>query len=221
VRRPAFQAGEARFDSGTRYQSRYPMARRLAFEAEMACSIHAWRSRRHNGRAAPRVRAVLARPSRWRNLNQPGNRCVVMGLISDFVVASAEDAVRYALVGRGEEPAPPGRFLRAGYKNFAPLALEMLWAILRHEKWDVGHHHLEHVFHTKDGANYLGRFPDELVDLIAALDEAAMKQVADAWAVPQEVPGNAADLSPVLRDLKRLATQAQQSRRGLYLWVSL
>jgi hypothetical protein len=98
---------------------------------------------------------------------------------------------------------PANRFLRAEYKNLTPLALGMLWAILRHEKWDVSHHRLEHVFHTEDGESWLERFPDEFVFRISVLGETTASQAADAWARSDEVRSSSDELKPVLRDLKR------------------
>jgi hypothetical protein len=44
---------------------------------------------------------------------------------------------------------PPDRFQFVSYKNFTPIALGMLWAVLRHEHWDEERHDLEHV--TEEG----------------------------------------------------------------------
>jgi hypothetical protein len=142
-----------------------------------------------------------------------------VGLIADFVVATPDDALQYESLVQGPRPLPPDCFERAEYKNFTPLALEMLWAILQHEKWDSRRHSLDHVFHTDE--TWLMRFPDELVNLISLLDEATATRAADIWARAKEVPGNSDELKPVLRDLKHLAIQAQKSGRSLYLWVSL
>jgi len=143
-----------------------------------------------------------------------------VGILADFVVAAPEDALEYGTLIREGRPISPDRFQRAEYKNFTPLALGTLWAILRHEKWDVKRHWLEDVWHADNGEEWLFRFSDELTELLAALDEAAINADADAW-VGREVPGNAEELKPVLRDLKELAVQAQQRRRSLYLWGSL
>jgi len=144
-----------------------------------------------------------------------------VGLLADFVVAAPEDVLQYGSQLRSGKPLPPDRFQRAEYKNFTPLALEMLWAILRQEKWDVRSHRLEHAFRTEGGESWLERFPDELVRLISALDETAANQTADAWARADEVPVNSNELRPVLRDLKQFATQARKSGQSLYLWGSL
>ena len=97
----------------------------------------------------------------------------------------------------------------------------MLWAILRGEQWDVRRHDLEHISHTEGGESWLFRFPDELVQRLSALEQADLRQAADDWVHPREVPGNSDDLLPVLRDLKKLAILAQMQGRNLHLWGSL
>jgi hypothetical protein len=145
-----------------------------------------------------------------------------MGLLTDFVVASSKDALQYESHVLEGTPIPPDRFQHACYKNFTPLAVEMLWASLRGEPWDVERHSLEHVYHTGDGETWLERFPDELVHRLSALNEADQDQVADAWArAEEEVPGNSEELRPVLRDLHQLAIHAQKTGRSMYLWGSL
>ncbi len=144
-----------------------------------------------------------------------------MGLLADFFVATPEDALKYGAFVQNGDPIPTDRFQVAPYKNFTPLALEMLWAILRHEQWDVKRHNLEHVFHAVGGESWLFRFPDELVQRLSALKEADLHQVANAWAHPPEVPGNSDELLPVLLDVKQLALQAQMYGRSVYLWGSL
>jgi hypothetical protein len=146
--------------------------------------------------------------------------CVAVRFLADFIVAAPEDALEYGRLIREGRPISPDRFQRAEYKDFTQLALGMLWAILRHEKWDVKRHRLEDVWHADNGEGWLFRFPDELTELIGALDEAAINADAHAW-VGREVPGDADELKPVLRDLKELAIQARQRGRGLYLWGSL
>jgi hypothetical protein len=96
-----------------------------------------------------------------------------MGLLADFFVATPEDALAYGQCGG--RPLSD-RFQRAEYKNFTPLALEKLWAILRHETWDPKRHSLEHVCHAENGETWLFRFPSELVHLLSILDEATARR---------------------------------------------
>lgn len=142
-----------------------------------------------------------------------------MGLIADFIVASPDDALRYrVLLGR---PLPPDRYELAEYKNFTTLALEKLWALLLGEEWDVDRHRLETIAIWENGEQWLFRFPEEFVHLLSGLDPSVMRRTAQAWVDPREVPGNADELMPVLYDFRRLATQARQKNKGLYLWGSL
>jgi hypothetical protein len=145
-----------------------------------------------------------------------------MGLLTDFVAATREDALQYEAFVRAGNSASPDRFERCEYKNFTPLALELLWAVLRGDKEAKKLRRLEHIYHTGDGETWLERFPDDFVRLLSALDENAVTSVALVWADGNvEVPGNAAELEPVLRDLRRLAVQGRESGRSLYLWGSL
>jgi hypothetical protein len=130
---------------------------------------------------------------------------------ADVTAAEAHDMVAGLELGNADE--------RAEYKNFTPIALGMLWAILRREKWDARRRDLEHVCRAENGESWLLRFPDELTHLLSVLDEPTVDAVAKAW-VNREVPGNSEELKPALRDLKRLAAQAQKNGGTLYLWGS-
>jgi hypothetical protein len=144
-----------------------------------------------------------------------------VGIAADFFVAPPTYALECTRLIQGGGAVLSDGFERAQYKNFTPIALGMLWAVLRNEKWDASRHALEHVCHAENGESWLLRFPDELRDLISLLDEREINRVADAWAHPREVPSNAEELKPVLRDLKRLAAQARKNGGALYLWGSL
>jgi hypothetical protein len=144
-----------------------------------------------------------------------------MGLIADFVVASPSDALLYASFVGAENTVPKERFERFQWKNYTSLALELLWAVLCNEKWDVKRHKLETVSIADHGESWLFRFPDKFVILIAHLDDSAIKRVAAVWSNNDEVPGCGSDNEPVLLDLRRLASSAHINGRGLYLWGSL
>jgi hypothetical protein len=144
-----------------------------------------------------------------------------VGLLADFFVATPEDALQYGTFVQNGEPIPADRIQVVSYKNFTPLALERLWAILRREEWDVKRHNLEYVFHSEDGESWLFRFPNEMVQRLSALKETDLHQVAGAWVNPPEVPGNSDELLPVLMDLKQLAARSQMHDRNVYLWGSL
>jgi hypothetical protein len=143
-----------------------------------------------------------------------------VGIVADFFVAPPAFALERNARIRNDEAILSDGFERAQYKNFLPMALGMLWAILRHEKWDARRHDLEHVCHTENGERWLVRFPDELTYLISILDETTIDAVASDW-VNREVPGNSEELKPVLQDLKKLAAGARKDGRALFLWGTL
>ena len=144
-----------------------------------------------------------------------------MGLIADFFVASPSDALRYASFVKAGDTIPEEPIEKCEYKNYTNLSLGLLWAALRNETWNVECHDLVVVNIADDGGSWLFRFPDEFVSLITNIDEGAVKRIAGAWADHVDVPGDGPDNEPVLLDLKRLATHAQQQGRQLYLWGSL
>ena len=71
-----------------------------------------------------------------------------MALLADFVVATPEDALQYELVHEGNS-VPPDRFERREYKNFTPLAMELLWAVLRGDKEAKKLRRLAHMPHRR------------------------------------------------------------------------
>jgi hypothetical protein len=144
-----------------------------------------------------------------------------VAIVADFFIAPPAYALECTKLIQGGDAILSDGFERARYKNFTPIALGMLWAILGNEKWDVHRHDLEHVCHAENGAGWLVRFPDELTDLISRLDDTAINRVAEAWVHPREVPSSSEELKPVLHDLKRLAAQARTNGGTLYLWGSL
>ena len=144
-----------------------------------------------------------------------------MGLIADFVVATPQDAIRYESLLQEGKAVPPERYARAEYKNFTPLALGMLWAILSHEAWNGERHQFHDISHTGNGKTWLLRFPDEFVTLLATFDAASDDQIAAAWIATGEVRGTHDNLKSVLRDLKHLAIRTRDGGRYLYLWGSL
>src|SRR5262249_41495250 len=146
---------------------------------------------------------------------------LIMGILADFVVASPVDALNYESQVMSGQPLPADRFERFESGGLTYLAMEMLWADLRHESWDVGHYDLEMVYLEEDGGSWLFRFPDELVKLLSLLDHAAARQAADLWSRHEEVGGEPAVLQELLLNLKRLSARALETERSLYLWGSL
>lgn len=147
-----------------------------------------------------------------------------MGTISDFFVATREDAAQYpqrlAAFSNGR-PIPPDCYEIASYKRIIPPAPELLWAMLLREAWDPERQKLEHIYHAEDGSEILERFPEAFVHLLAALDDTELDRIAALWAGIPEVNSSFEEIQPLLRDLRRLAALASGSGKGLYLWLSL
>jgi hypothetical protein len=57
-----------------------------------------------------------------------------VGIIADFFVAPPTYASECYTLIQDDRAILSDGFERAEYKNFTPIALGMLWAILRHEK---------------------------------------------------------------------------------------
>lgn len=144
-----------------------------------------------------------------------------MGIISDFVVATREDALLYYqrwLTADGR--IPPG-LQRAEYKNYLTPQLNMLWADLNGEPWDLKRHRFEHICHEDDGSQILDRFPDAFVSLLAGVDDARLSEALVIWAQREEVVGTAEDHVPAMHELRSLAQSAGTSGKGVYLYLSL
>src|SRR5262249_41040689 len=132
-----------------------------------------------------------------------------------------DDALLYYQLGwTAERHLPPG-IRRAEYKNYVPPQMDILWAILRSETFEVGRHRFEHVCHEDDGSKILERFPDDFLERLAALNDAAIERAAIAWVDTGEVRGTVDDHKQPLQDLRELSANALGSGKGLYLYLEL
>lgn len=139
-----------------------------------------------------------------------------MGLIADFIVATESDALKYAASGGVLDSIE-----QCGHKNYTPLSIAVLWAVLDNEILNPEHHDLETVSIADSGESWLFRFPDKLSEQIAQIDSDRVGIIAAKWADSEEVPGDGPDNEAVLYDLIRLCNSAKTGFRGLYLWGSL
>lgn len=144
-------------------------------------------------------------------------------MLSDFFVATPAEALRYAnRIEEEDDGEEIERLLQpAQYKGITELEIGTLWAILEGREWDVNKHMPEDVCLGEEGESWLHRFPVELANLLAGLDGAVLKRTAVAWAETDELDCDAADLKPLLEDLKALARQAGPDGKALYLWGCL
>jgi len=147
-----------------------------------------------------------------------------MGLLSDFFVASEEEATRYAdRMNEDDQGKATASHVRpAQYKGLTDLEVGTLWAILEGKEWDADLHELENDEGGDDeGDAWLFRFPDRLVQLLAHAEHSALESALHQWAETEELQVDADELRPVVLDLQRLAKQAIAEQKSVYLWGSL
>ncbi|MET3379229.1 MULTISPECIES: hypothetical protein [Variovorax] len=146
-----------------------------------------------------------------------------MGILSDFFVASPEEALRYA--NRIEEPDEGDEIEEllepVQYKRFTDIEITTLWAIMEGKEWDVDRHMLEYVELGEDNDAWLNRFPDELTTLLTQVDSASLAPVLERWANTEELACEPTELHPVMEDLRRLAAEALARNKSVYLWGCL
>jgi hypothetical protein len=146
-----------------------------------------------------------------------------MTILSDFFVASPEQALRYA--NRSVEPdgaSEIAALLRpAAYRGFTTLQLGMLWAMLEGVAWNVKRHKLENIWWSDDGEAWLNRFPDELTRLLADASADQLAATLVKWAGTEEVGYSPDNLAPVLNVLQTLAKHAVATNASVYLWGSM
>ena len=141
-----------------------------------------------------------------------------MGLLAEFFIATSEQAVAY---GAGQRQ--PGMMAAedvAAYGDLIEIHIAQLWAILAQRAFVYGRPPLN-AFDDGEGETWLVGFPDQLVQLLAALDDNRLTEVQQLWAQSEDMSCEAGQLGPVLVDLRRLAQQALAQDKGLYLWGSL
>jgi hypothetical protein len=144
-----------------------------------------------------------------------------MGIRTDIFVASQPDAETYCDVLASGKPLDTKQFERVQYEGFTPLEFGTLWAILEGRSWDVAEHQLEHIEQSDEGESWLERFPKKLVERIAGIAEEKLGDVAEAWGATEELECDGAELLPMLRDLRKLASAARTKGQSMYLWGSI
>lgn len=146
-----------------------------------------------------------------------------MAILSDFFVASPEQAIRYA--DRSSEPDGGGEITMllapTSYTGFTTLQIGMLWAILEGVDWSVKRHLLEDIWFSNDGEAWLNRFPSDLTQLLADASADRLTAALTIWAGAKEVAYSAEELAPMLRNLEALAKQAIATNAFVYLCGSM
>lgn len=148
-----------------------------------------------------------------------------MGVLCDYFVAPS-DADAVATLDRVGGPGRPGAdggpawptFETKGVDPFVTAGtLEQIVRGLDEEVDDP-----DPLATTDGGEGMVVPVSPRLVAALAAADDAALRDAAQAWSCTEELAASTADdLLPVVRGLADLARQARQTRAGMYCWVSV
>src|SRR5260370_42031967 len=135
-----------------------------------------------------------------------------MAILTDIFVSSPADAVMYESRQRA---GPPGySFEVVQFKGLTNLEFGTLWAIIEKKDFDFDKHALESLAPQKE--TWLFRFPMHFVKALTSLSAAAIKKVAESWAMTEELEWNPSEAQEVLVELVRLAKFAESSSMRLY-----
>lgn len=144
-----------------------------------------------------------------------------MNNFADFFVATAEEALRYAL--RASAP-DSGKEICAAlhpceYMGITGSDLVSLWAFLAGNPPDALKHELEVRHFEKLGGSMLIRFSAELISLLADATPQRLKDASNYWAKPDEMDCTSEEVLPILNNLQTLSRRAIKGDRSVYLWV--
>jgi hypothetical protein len=147
-----------------------------------------------------------------------------MGMLTDFFVASDEDAGAYEsrLLADDESSEDDLRSLeRVEHKGLTGIELGALWALLADKKFSYPEFGLQVGPMTEESEGILEAFPSDFTRRLAQLPQGSIPGLSTGWADVDGVPHEADELVPILQDLKRLAQAAQSTGRSLYMWYSI
>jgi hypothetical protein len=140
-----------------------------------------------------------------------------MSSLSDFYIASPETATAYD-TNRALPDSERAEFNGLTYNELADL-----WAILQGSEPAPQHSQaFESVLVVAGGERLINRFPSEFVSSLASLDDASASIAAAKWVQTGELAYMScqpSDVMPIIDAASRLARNAQQSGKSLYLWM--
>jgi hypothetical protein len=139
-----------------------------------------------------------------------------VSIVADFFVASPENARAYATAETHD--GLQLHLVPTRHKGITPLELGTLWAILEGCEWGVERHDIPDESPAEDGNSWLCRFPQPLVQLLADSSDGDLALARTHWAATEELGCAPEALEPVIADLQRLARQAIETGREMYLW---
>jgi hypothetical protein len=148
-----------------------------------------------------------------------------MGMLTDFFVASADDAARYdEIVNNGEWEEEESSALplleRVEHRGFTGIELSALWALIEGMECS-SKHMLSTGPVSEESEAIVERFPQPFVELLEALSDSQINELSSSWAGAEGIQHDAEELVDILSDLRRLARKATSSGKNLYIWYAL
>ena len=144
-----------------------------------------------------------------------------MSILSDFFVATHEQALRYA--NRFNDDVEDDEIIALlqpfQSKGITGLEMGMLWAIFEKTPWNVKRHMLQMINVGGVGESWLEQFPGELTTALAHATVDELTFACVQWIKTEELRGaRIEEALPVLEELQRLSKIAISRRQALYLW---
>jgi hypothetical protein len=141
-----------------------------------------------------------------------------MGLLSDFFIAKPEDASTY----NGKSSFASTDCCQ--YKQVSPLQAAQILAVLRGIPYEASLlREFPFVHQECEDGPWTTKVPDDMTAALAHLEESEIRSQALAWSVAtkEELRWRASDFEPIVRDLIKLAREAQGGGKSLFLWNCL
>lgn len=141
-----------------------------------------------------------------------------MGLFTAFFVARPAEASMFEL---GAE-YPLGE--SADYSRITTVDLGALLACVRGiDDWESERLDDEFVsiYEESDEGPWIFRFPEDLIESLAKMEESAVPVVARGWWELVADQFEADDCERIVKDLRRLALNAAQSDKSLFVYIAL
>jgi hypothetical protein len=140
-----------------------------------------------------------------------------MSLLSDFYIATAENALRYDT----DQKLPDSE--RAQFTGLTYDDLASLWAILQNTQPAPEHSKaFESVLVVDGGQRLINRFPSDFVSRLASLNALGASDAAAKWVQTGELAYTScqpSDVLPIIEAITRLARTAQEGGKQVYLWM--
>jgi hypothetical protein len=128
-------------------------------------------------------------------------------------------------LSRGDQEAikydtEPGTFKdREQYSSFTELELSTLLAGIRGIEWDVNLvDEFPSVLLEDGGERTIHRVPTAMTAALAGLTPEQISTAATKWAATDELACEPSNVQPIIEGLVRLAKNASETGRNIYLW---